>query len=158
MYVALPKIKYGDVFEIETPKGKGYFQCVKEASATEVEIIRILPGIYSMQEDVDMNSLVEENELYFIQFPLKYALKKKCIKLIGNFKIKDEVKVPRYYRSMHKIGTEFICWHIVDSETLQRRSVDELSEEEKRLSPWGSWNDTLLAERMANGWSLDTWI
>ena len=156
--MALPKIKYGDVFEIETPKGKGYFQCVKEASATEVEIIRILPGIYSMQEDVDMNSLVEENELYFIQFPLKYALKKKCIKLIGNFKIKDEVKVPRYYRSMHKIGTEFICWHIVDSETLQRRSVDELSEEEKRLSPWGSWNDTLLAERMANGWSLDNWI
>lgn len=156
--MALPKIKYGDVFEIETPKGKGYFQCVKEAAATEVEIIRILPGIYSMQENVDINSLVEENELYFIQFPLKYALKKKCIKLIGNFKVKDEVIVPRYYRSMHKIGTEFICWHIVDSETLQRRSVDELSEEEKRLSPWGSWNDTLLAERMADGWSLDNWI
>lgn len=158
MSVALPKIKYGDVFEIETSKGKGYFQCVKEAEATEFEIIRILPGIYSMPEDVDINSLVKEKELYFIQFPLKYALKKKSIKLIGNFKVRDGVIVPRYYRSMHKTGTEFICWHIVDSETLQRRSVYKLSEEEKRLSPWGSWNDTLLAERMANGWSLGDWI
>lgn len=43
--MALPKIKIWDVFEIETAKGMAYFQCVKESSAIELEIIRILKGI-----------------------------------------------------------------------------------------------------------------
>lgn len=105
----------------------------------------------------NLPALVNEQELYFIQFPLKYAVKKKCIKHVGNYMPKREVSAPRYYRTMHKMGSELICWHIVDSETLQRNSVIELSEEELRLSPWGAWNDTLLAERIASNWSLDKW-
>lgn len=105
-----------------------------------------------------LENLVNEKELYFISFPLKYAVKKKCVKLIGNYNVPEFVKVTRYYRDTHIIRGEFICWHIVDSETLKRRSVKELSDEEKMLSEWGSWNDTLLAERIAEGWTLDKWI
>jgi hypothetical protein len=156
--MALPKIKCGDVFEIKTSKGYGYFQCVKEAPATDVEIIRIFPGVYTNEGEANLNRLVGEKELYFIQFPLKYAVKKKCVRLVGNFSVSNAVIAPRYYRSMHKIGTDFVCWQIVDSQTLQRRSVDVLSNEEKKLSPWGAWNDTLLAERIAEGWCLEQWI
>lgn len=156
--MALPKVKFGDVFEIKTSTGFGYFQCVKEASATDVEVIRVFNNIFSSAEDVNFESLVNEDQLYFLQFPLKYAVKKKCVRYVGNYGVPPHVTVPRYYRTMHKIGTKFICWHIVDSETLERRSTVELSDEERLLSPWGSWNDTLLAERMASGWTLGKWI
>jgi|GEM_PF-926729 len=156
--MALPRIKFGDVFEIATSKGLAYFQCVKEAPATECETIRILPGTYGNIEQANLENLVNNKELYFIQLTLKYALKQKCIKLIGNYKVPEHVIVPRYYRSKNMVRGEFVCWHIVDSETLQRRSVEKLSDDEKKLSAWGVWNDTLLAERIAEGWSLDKWI
>ncbi|MDD2592482.1 MAG: hypothetical protein PHN21_06735 [Erysipelotrichaceae bacterium] len=156
--MALPKVKYGDVFEIKTYKGFGYFQCVKEAPATDVEVIRVFNNIFSSVEDVNFDYLVNDGQLYFLHFPLKYAVKKKCVRYIGNYSVSPHVTVPRYYRSMHKIGTKLICWHIVDSETLERRSTLDLSDEERSLSPWGSWNDTLLAERMASGWTLEKWI
>lgn len=156
--MALPRIKYGDVFEIATNKGFGYFQCVKEAPATECETIRIFPGTYENIEEANLENLVNEKELYFIQFTLKYAVKKKCIKLIGNFKVPEQVVVPQYYRDKHIVRGEFISWHIIDSETLKIRSVKELSDDEKKLSQSGIWNDTLLAERMAEGWTLDKWV
>jgi len=53
------------------------------------------------------------------------------------------------------IGYDFVGWHIVDNETLWRRKTDKLSDEERKLSPWDSWNDTLLSERIASGWTLE---
>ncbi len=158
MKVSLPKIRFGDVFEIQTTKGVAYFQCVKETPANEVETIRVLPGVYGVTETLDIEKLVEKKELYFIQFVLKYAVKKKCVKPVGNYKVPEQVIVPRYYRDTHIVRGVFVCWHIVDSETLKRRSVEKLSEEEKMLSEWGVWNDTLLAERIAEGWTLDKWV
>lgn len=156
--MALLRIKYGDVFEIATNNGIGYIQCVKEATSSECEVVRVLPGTYKNNKEVNLNELIKEKELYFIQFPLKYAVKKKCVLLVENFSVPEQVSVPRYYRTAHKIKEEFICWHIVDSETLHRKPIEKLSDEEINLSPWGSWNDTLLAERMASGWTLDKWV
>ena len=52
----LPKSRYGDVFEIKTAKGVGYFQCVKEASATDVEVIRVFSSIFSSVDEVNFES------------------------------------------------------------------------------------------------------
>jgi len=35
--------------------------------------------------------------------------------------------------------------------------VKELTAEQNRFSGWASWKDTLLAERLLNGWSLEYW-
>ncbi|GGA49178.1 hypothetical protein [Psychrobacillus lasiicapitis] len=51
-----------------------------------------------------------------------------------------------------------ICWHIIDYDTWSRENVERLSKEQKQLSPWGIWNDTLLKQRLAEGWTLDKWI
>ena len=154
----LPKVKKGDIFELHTNNGIAYFQCVKESPATEVETIRILPGIYVSLEQARLEDLVNKQETFFIKFPLKYGLKKKVIKFVGNYRIPNSVIVPRYYRDMHIVRGEFIAWHIIDSETYMIQSVKELSEEQKKLSPAGMWNDTLLAERIAEGWTLENWI
>lgn len=154
----LKSVKIGDVFEIVTKRGMAYFQCVKEAKSTECEVIRILPGVFSTDQTKNLDKLVKQRELFFIQFPLKYAVKKNCVKLIGNYPVPDEVTLPKCYRDKHIVRGEFINWHIVDAETLNIRAVKELSEEEKRLSPAGIWNDTLLAERIAEGWKPEDWV
>ncbi|WP_459195748.1 hypothetical protein [Wukongibacter baidiensis] len=155
--MVLKKIRYGDVFEIITERGLGFFQCVKEASASECETIRILPGVYEEHESVDLNNLTQQKEVFFVQFPLKYAVKKKCVKPVGNYTVPESVELPKYFRTKHIVRGEFISWHIVNSDTLQILSVKELSDEEKLLSPAGIWNDTLLAERIAEGWKPEDW-
>ncbi len=155
--MVLKKIKYGDVFEIITKNGVAFFQCVKETSTTECEIIRILPGVYKESESIDLNNLVQEKEVFFVQFALKYAVKKKCVKPVGNYVVPENVEIPKYFRDKHIIKGKFISWHIINSDTLQIRSVKELTDEEKLLSPAGIWNDTLLGERIAEGWKPEDW-
>ncbi|WP_156350813.1 hypothetical protein [Psychrobacillus sp. FJAT-21963] len=56
------------------------------------------------------------------------------------------------------VNGELICWHIIDYDTWKRETVERMTEEQKQLSPWGIWNDTLLKQRLAEGWTLDRWI
>ena len=49
-------------------------------------------------------------------------------------------------------------WQTVDSETLIRRPVRELSDEEKKLSPFEIWSLPLLAQRIAEGWRPEDWV
>lgn len=156
--MALPKIKKGDVFELATSKGMGYFQCVKETPANRSELVRVFKGVFLNEEVANIEKLITEEEAYFIQFPLKYGVKKKVIRLIGNYKVPTELIVPRFFRDKHIVRGEFTSWHIIDSETLMIESVMQLTDDQKKLSPFGMWNDTLLAERIANDWSLEDWI
>jgi hypothetical protein len=60
-------------------------------------------------------------------------------------------------RIEHMVRGEFLGWHIVNTATWHNTLVKNLSSEEKKLSPWGIWNDTLLIERLTNDWSLENW-
>lgn len=155
--MALKKVKLGDVFQLKTTTGYAYFQCAKEAPAIDSEIIRVFNVTFESVDKVDFKQLLAEKEAYLIQFPIKYALKKNIVEYIGNYQLPQDFVLPRYYRTTHIIKGEFKCWHIVDSETLERRSISNLSDEEMMLSPWGMWNDTLLVERIVNKWELKDW-
>ena len=156
--MALPKIRYGDVFEIQTSKGFGYFQCIKESPSYESELIRIFKGVYRDVDEAQIEILVEKEESFYIQFPLKYGVKKKVIRYVGNYLVPKTVEIPKFFRDKHIVKGEFVSWHIIDGETLMIQSVKELTAEQRRLSPAGMWNDTLLAERIENGWTLKDWI
>lgn len=69
----------------------------------------------------------------------------------------DHFVLPSKFRTEYKIKGEFICWHIVDYATWNREQVKELNEEQMAFSPWGTWNDALLVERISEGWSLSNW-
>ena len=152
----MKRTKIGDVFEIDTPKGKGYFQYVYSDKKMG-ELIRILPGLYSHTPE-EMSSITAEKEMYFVHFPLNAAYKQGIVRLVGNFALPEELEIPRKMRDdfVDRNGNR-ICWHIVDYETWKRESVKELTDEQKRLSQWGIWNDTLLIQRMAEGWTPQQW-
>jgi hypothetical protein len=155
--MGMRKIQIGDVFEVFTSGGRGYFQYVYN-NRTIGELIRILPGLY-LEQPQDLLSIVMKKELYFIHFPLKAAYKQRLVRLIGNFSLPIELQLPKKMRDKYsdKNG-KLICWHIVDYNTWKNESVKVLTEEQKKLSPWGTWNDTLLIQRLVEGWTLDKWI
>jgi hypothetical protein len=155
--VALPIIKSGDVFDIQTKAGFAYLQCVRETTKIDCETVRVLQGTFTNFSCANLDQLIKKPEMFFIQFPLKYAVKKKIVRIVGNYPIPQSVRVPRYYRSKHIIRGEFLGWHIVDSETNKRELVQELTDDQMELSPNGMWNDTLLVERIEQGWTLKSW-
>ncbi|MCG9968492.1 hypothetical protein L9W92_10555 [Pelotomaculum terephthalicicum JT] len=152
----MKKIQIGDVFEIATSKGKGYFQYIY-SNKTIGELIRILPGLY-LDKPRNMIAIAAAKEVYFVHFPLKAAFKKGIVQFIGNYSLPQDLELPRQMRSKNvdKNGN-LICWYIVEYDTWRRVIIKELTKDQKKLSPWGIWNDTLLIERLAEGWTPEEW-
>ena len=148
------KIELGDIFELENNDYTIYFQCVENPIDTrnEIELIKVFYGLYR-DKILDLEIFKSLDDFFFIRFPLKAALKRKIIKKVGSTSL-ENFEVPKYYRTTNFTGD---AWQIVDAKTLKRETVIELSEEQKRLSPWGMMNDTLIIELLEKGWKLETW-
>jgi len=148
------KIKTGDIFEIETSKGKAYLHYAFK-DETNGELIRVLPGLYSDQPK-NLKELAVEDERFLVFFPLSAANRKKIVKKVGHHDL-DSFARPEYMRVEHYIRGKFLGWHIINTDTWERDLVKELDDCQKKLSPWGIWNDTLLIERLEEDWTLDSW-
>jgi hypothetical protein len=149
------KIEIGDVFELQTKKGnKIYFQCVQipEDTRNEVELIKVFYNLYS-ETPSEIASIVQ-GEYFFNRFPLKIALRRKIVTKVGNSALPENFETPFQYRTINLKGD---AWQIVDAKTWNRETVIELSEEQKKISPWGGMNDTLIIELLEKGWRLENW-
>lgn len=150
----MAKIEIGDIFEIDTPAGKAYLHYVYKDKVIG-DLIRVLPGLYPEKPN-NLTDLASLKERYMIFFPLSAAFNKKIVRNVGQFNLSTYTK-PRYMRDTHKVRGEFLGWHIIDTDTMYHQLVKDLSIEQRQLSPWGIWNDTLLIERLVDGWSLENW-
>jgi hypothetical protein len=140
--------------EIHTPKGKAYLHYIyKDPSLGD--LVRILPGIYC-ERPANFDKLAGSNADYMVFFPLFAANKQKIVEIVGFYPAIGFNKPP-FMRTDHNVRGEFLGWHIIDTNTWQRKLVPSLSPEQKQLSPWGTWNDTLLIERISENWSLQNW-
>jgi len=150
----MARIKIGDIFEINTPKGKAYLHYVYKDKVTG-ELIRVLQGLYG-ERPVNIPELATSNERYIVSFPIAAATKQGIVEVVGHYSMVGFEK-PKLMRTEHNVRGKFLGWHLVDTETWQRKLVSTLSPEQKKLSPWGVWNDTLLIENLMNNWSLENW-
>lgn len=89
---------------------------------------------------------------------MKAAYKQGIVRFVGNYNLPKELKLPKKMRADFKGKDSKLSWHIVDYETWKRESVIQLTEEQRKLSPWEIWNDTLLIERMAEEWIPEKWV
>ena len=153
----MKRIAIGDVFSINTPKGNAYFQYVY-LNKNNIELIRILPGLFE-ETPTDLEGLVRKKELFLISFPLAAAYRRKLVEFVGSYQIPAGFQRPKYMRedNVDRNGN-LINWYIVDTDTLKREKVLELTDEQKKFSPFEIWNDTLLVERLTEGWTLDKWV
>lgn len=150
----MSKISLGDIFEIDTPKGKAYLHYIYNDSVIG-ELVRVLQGLYP-EKPGDLSTLASSKERYFIFFPLSAAYNKNIVKHVGNYPVSSFSK-PKTMRTEHNIRGNFLGWHLVDTQSWKRQLVNTLTDEQKKFSPWGVWNDTLLIENLVNDWSLGKW-
>jgi hypothetical protein len=154
----MDKIEIGDVFQIETSKGNGYFQYV-DTDDNIGELIKVFPGVFKDIPTVEELAEFSNSDLtYYVFFPLKAAASKGIVTSVARVPMPKNFKKPKFMRSKLMVKGEFLGWHIVDTDTLHRKLVTDLSKDQKQLSPWGTWNDTLLKERMEDKWTPAKWI
>jgi hypothetical protein len=149
------KVELGDVFEMRTQKGNIiYIQCVEipKDIRNEVELIKVFYDLHQSRPS-EINSITDGG-FFYNRFPLKAALRKKIVEKIGNSELPNDFESPLYYRTENVFGQG---WQIVNAKTLFRDTLSILSDEQKKLSPWGSMNDTLIIELLESGWTLENW-
>ena len=148
------KIKLGEIFEINTHRGKAYLHYIYK-DKTMGDLIRVLQGLH-FERPASFDKLAAFKEMYMVFFPLSAANRRKIVEQVGYFP-SDNFEKPKYMRSEHIVNGEFLGWHIIDTDTWQRKLVKNLTTEQKKISPWGVWNDTLLIENLTNDWNLEKW-
>lgn len=150
----MARVKIGDIFEIETSKGKVYLHFLYKDKEIG-ELVRVLKGFHNIRP-ASFEDLASSSEQFMVYLPLSAANRRKIVEHVGNFSVANLAK-PQYMRTEHYVRGEFLGWHIIDTDTWDRQLVKELTPEQKQLSPWGVWNDTLLIENLEQGWSLENW-
>jgi len=149
----MKKIISGDIFEISTPAGLAYLHYIGSDSSG-VECVRVLSGLFKTQP-ANLEEVVNQKHRFFAQFPVKVALRNKMIKLVGHYD--GDFQLPSFARSIRFLPGKELGWHIVNTETLQRRFVQELTPDERQLSSFGVYSYPDLVEHIANDWSPETW-
>jgi hypothetical protein len=143
-------VKTGDVFAITTSKGEAYFQYVGKMPLMG-PLIRVLPGTYP-SEVPPWETLVERETNFWVFFPVGAALKRGLVRKVKNCAIPEHAKSPPVFRAgvVDPATGKVETWWLWDGE--KEWPVGEISAEQRKLPIRGAWNDTLLIQRIEEGW------
>lgn len=142
----------GDIIELEEEGEKVYLQYVKEAkNETLLEKVRVFYRVYD-ERPIDIYSIIKD-DFFFLDFPYRYGIKEKGVDLIGNIPLSRDFTIPKRFRTENLIGSG---WRIIN-EGDKSEVVEELNDEQKKLSPYGMWSIPVIFENLKNGWRLENW-
>lgn len=129
----MKRLVIGDVFACKVPEGYGYVQYVQKKDLTSPyccdDYIRILPGIYSVQPDLE--ELVQHRENLTVMFSIGRLYRKGACEYVGNYSLPEKYALQRYgadfnlrcneRKNGRLVGSWAICDYYPDDET--RNSV-----------------------------------
>ncbi|WP_334043412.1 hypothetical protein [Burkholderia ambifaria] len=143
-------IRSGDVFGIGTSGGEAYFQYVKKV-APMGSLIRVLPGVFA-DAPADLELLVAIETNFWIFFPVGAAFSRGIVRKVGRYAIPDHSKSIPVFRAgvVDPAVGKVMDWWLWDGEKAWH--VGSITDEQRRLPIRGSWNDTLLIQRIEEGW------
>lgn len=148
----MARIKFGDIFEIPTPKGLAYGQYLlrhKEYGA--------LVRMFSRFHDRRPSNLRETiGDVQFICFfPLQAAVNRDIVTIVGNAPIPKEASTLPTFRTgvVDPTTGKVALWWFWDGEKEWR--VGALTPEQRYMPMRGIWNDTLIIERLVEGWRAE---
>ena len=144
-------MKIGDVFSIQTAKGKAYFQYTAKNQLMG-PLIRVLPGTYSTDFSREkLIILVEEHTNFWVFFHISSALKLGIVQKIGNFSIPQHSRQFPLFRSGPPDKSGHVPnWWLWDGE--KSWMIGNLTEEQRKLPIRSAWNDTMLVKRIEQDW------
>jgi hypothetical protein len=143
--------RLGDVIEVETPKGLAYALYTHEHREPPRygSLLRVLPGPHN-ERPTDFARLVEQEERFSVFFPLGAALNRRIVRIVANQEIPKAKRPFPIFRARNVSDGVAGPWWIWDGKK------ERLARRRDKWTPralYQIWNDTLLIERIASGWS-----
>jgi hypothetical protein len=138
----------GDVIEIETPRGLAYAHYTHEHRdpPRSGSLLRVLPGLFETRPD-DFGHLVSLDERFSVFFPLGAATNRGIVRIVATEPIPE---AKRLFPIFGQLSGDGHFWWLWDGKREWKARSD------KKATPralWEVWNDTLLIERIAEGWT-----
>ena len=144
-----PKNVIGLIAQFETSKGIAYSLCTHE-NAEYGTLIYLYPIGTQLLE------LKDAPTQFCCFFPLRIALRRNIVKEVGKMEIPSQLKVFPVFRSgipMEPNSTKVDCWWFWDG--VKEWPVGEISDEQRKMPRSGIWNDTLIIERLEEGYTAE---
>lgn len=145
----MPRIKFGDIFEIPTPKGLAYGQYLLRHNKYGA-LVRMFSKFHE-QRPTELAEIM--GEVQFVHFfALQGAVNKDIVTIVGNAPIPKEYSTMPIFRngSVHPATGKVEVWWFWDGEKDWR--VGALTPEQRKMPILGVCNDTYLIERLVEGW------
>ena len=145
--------KVGDVIEIQTPKGLSYAQYTYKHDVPPKygALLRVFPGFY-MKRPNDFSSIVNQNPQIITFFPLGAACNRGIVHVVANKKIPESAtKLPTFRTGIPDKYGKVKIWWLWDG--VREWKVGKFKKGMEKYPIRGVWNDTLLIQRIAEGWS-----
>ncbi|MBA3330616.1 MAG: hypothetical protein H0T39_07035 [Actinobacteria bacterium] len=144
----------GDVVELETRDGLAYVQYCLEYPMM-ASLVRVLDGIFS-QRPTDLGALVEASDrfvAFFPFFPLRAAVRRGLMAVVAHHDVPESLRtLPLFksggYRDPEGRVASWFLWDGGESVHVGKALTDE----QQSLPDREIVNDTLLIERILEGW------
>jgi hypothetical protein len=146
----MKRAKIGDVIEIRTAKGYAYAIYTHHHKLMGA-LLRVFNTVYASRPE-NITGVVEDSVRLVVFFPLQSALNRSIVKTVGNVPIAESLRVFPLFRNpgVPNLDGKADKWWLWDGE--RSTPIEKLTQEQRRLPVRGIWNDTLLVERIDNGW------
>ena len=141
--------RLGDVIEIQTSRGLAYAHYSHEHKEPPRygSLLRVLPGFHQSRP-ADFSEIVQQPSDFSAFFPLGAACNRKLVTIVANEPIAARhMKFPTF-RGRMSTDHPWWLWDGVKSWKVGSLTEKQLAE----LPPSGVWNDTLLIQRIEQGW------
>lgn len=146
--------KIGDVVEIATKSGFAYAQYTQKHKLYGA-LLRVFPGLYEFRPEY-LSEITNLEPAFQCFFPLSAAVKGHIVSIVDNVPLPSGAKNFPIFRAgvVDSATGKVQTWWLWDGEKEWR--VGHLSPEQRKLPIRGVWNDTLLIERIEEGWTPES--
>lgn len=150
----MAKLTIGDVIEIPIKGGYSYAQYTHKHKLFGA-LLQVRLEVFPTRPE-DVIRVLQCEPAFCCFFPLDSAVKHGDVTVIGNFPIPaGQREFPVFRAGVVDPATQRVqVWWLWDGEKEWR--VGNLTDDQRRLSIRGVWNDTLLIERIESGWRPET--
>jgi len=144
------KVKCGDIIEIKTSKGIAY-ALYTHRHPRYGALLRVFDGLFATSPD-NLGDIVTLAVRFATFFPLQAAVDRGLVTVVGNAPIPDNLKLFPVCRAgaVDPHTKKVASWWLWDGQ--REWQVGDLTAEERKLPIRGVVNDTLLIQRIEEGW------
>ena len=147
------KVRIGDLIEIKTGKGLVYalYTHRHDNPPKYGAMLRIFNQVYPSRP-TNFDATIKLAVRFSVFFPLQAAVNRGLVEVVATLQVPEELKQFPVFRSgMVNPETKKVdAWWLWDGEKEWR--IGRLTQEQRKLSIRGVWNDTILIQRIEEDW------